>query len=410
MTAPLETIDRELAERGRVPDPVVSGADEQDRGIALLDGNGEVDVLWAYWLERVAQAHGRCRCHLVDTLTRECVQSGRYVSSVVCPGRRAGGDDVGQGTCAAVYPWRDDAAASDRYHGANPWIDARKQQRSLTPAGAADDAERTGTGVAKQIEPGPQPFQWDAMQMWTGAGRAEVGQREGGEAGIGEGGGVRVVVAPLRAAKHEHATAAGHGRQAQRVLDRPSLDDHDNTLSIRQCVVNSAAHEQTVRMTKGEPVGATAAGMAVGMLVEPIDAANAELLRAASAMTEPSGLTPARWRVLSAVHERSRTVPEIAVRVRMGLTRQAVQRLADTLCADGFAAFDANPRHRRSQLLRVTPAGMGALDEVISRQVAWSNAVGAALTVEDLTYASRVLRDLAAASRASVTTEDHARD
>ena len=151
-------------------------------------------------------------------------------------------------------------------------------------------------------------------------------------------------------------------------------------------------------MANGEPQGATTAGVAVGMLVEPVDAANAALLAAATAFAAPSGLTPARWRVLSAVRDEPRTVPEVAARVRMGHTRQAVQRIADALCADGFATFEPNPRHRRSQLLRATSRGMDALDEVIARQVAWSNAVGAELDVDDLERAARVLRALAASS------------
>jgi hypothetical protein len=99
-------------------------------------------------------------------------------------------------------------------------------------------------------------------------------------------------------------------------------------------------------MARGEAIGTTEDGLAVGELVDPVAEVGEAFLAAARFMTEPSGLTPARWRVLAAVRDGARTVPAIAARVRMGMSRQAVQRLADELVARGPARGRGPPRPR----------------------------------------------------------------
>lgn len=159
-------------------------------------------------------------------------------------------------------------------------------------------------------------------------------------------------------------------------------------------------------MTRAEPTGTTEAGIAVGMLVEPVTDAADALLQAARRMTEPSGLSPAWWRVLSAVRDGARPVPAIAERVRMGMSRQAVQRIADGLVEQGFARWVDNPGHKRSKLMEPTERGFVALEEIIERQVAWANAVGAELDADALQQVASVLVRLREASAGYRATSD----
>jgi DNA-binding MarR family transcriptional regulator len=76
------------------------------------------------------------------------------------------------------------------------------------------------------------------------------------------------------------------------------------------------------------------------------------------------GTTTARWHVLSAVSEQPATVSAVAR--RLGLVRQAVQRVADELVAAGELERLANPAHARSPLLAITPAGRATLDTLWS--------------------------------------------
>ena len=75
-----------------------------------------------------------------------------------------------------------------------------------------------------------------------------------------------------------------------------------------------------------------------------------------------------------------------------GLARQSVQRTADSLVRDGLAVYEANPRHRRAKLLRLTPAGSSALDAMEVAQRAWADALGAELGESDLRQAAEVLQ------------------
>ena len=115
-------------------------------------------------------------------------------------------------------------------------------------------------------------------------------------------------------------------------------------------------------------------------------------LAAADAISAPAGLTAARWKVLGAVLYEPRTVAVIG-RV-MGLSRQAVQRLANILVAEGLCVFKDNPAHKSAKLLDKTPAGRAAVDQIADRQTGWSNQVSRGLTVTRLADYRRTLLEL----------------
>jgi DNA-binding MarR family transcriptional regulator len=86
---------------------------------------------------------------------------------------------------------------------------------------------------------------------------------------------------------------------------------------------------------------------------------NGQLIALAEELARPVGLTAAWWQVLGAALGEPQSVSEIAR--AMGLTRQAVQRIADLLVERGLAAYAENPAHRRAKLVTPTPAGRDAV-------------------------------------------------
>jgi DNA-binding MarR family transcriptional regulator len=119
---------------------------------------------------------------------------------------------------------------------------------------------------------------------------------------------------------------------------------------------------------------------------------NRLLLDAGDVLTEPVGLSSARWQVLGVVEHGPIPVSNVA-RV-MGLTRQAVQQTADGLADDGLIEWAENPHHRRAKLMAITARGREAMEYVQGRQAQWANAVAAAYSVDELRGALDVLRRL----------------
>lgn len=101
--------------------------------------------------------------------------------------------------------------------------------------------------------------------------------------------------------------------------------------------------------------------------------------------------TTAQWATLAAVGSGD-TVPRTAR--RLGLTRQSVQRTADTLVAARLARYHPNPNHRRSPVLVPTQEGenlLGRLQRGLDRGRA---SLGETLEPEDVETALLVLRAL----------------
>jgi DNA-binding MarR family transcriptional regulator len=113
---------------------------------------------------------------------------------------------------------------------------------------------------------------------------------------------------------------------------------------------------------KREPPGDTDA---FALLVAEVYEAAGVLRRLGERSAATEGQTQARWQLLSVISEGDWTVPTTAD--RLGTSRQAVQRIANELVEGGLASFADNPRHRRSQLLRITADGRRVLDAITTR-------------------------------------------
>ena len=152
----------------------------------------------------------------------------------------------------------------------------------------------------------------------------------------------------------------------------------NRTLDKRQHVVNKESAQPR-----------TAEGDAFAALSFHVLMTAGYLTAAGDALTRPLGQSSARWQVLAGAARGTLSVAQIAR--TLGVTRQAVQRLADLLEADGLAAYADNPAHLRAKLLVLTPRGREILDAIRARQTVWANALGAEIGAEDLRKARAVL-------------------
>lgn len=130
---------------------------------------------------------------------------------------------------------------------------------------------------------------------------------------------------------------------------------------------------------------------AVLRLVEAVGAAADRFAEVEDRMLADTGLTGARMRVASvlAAPASARTVPQAAR--TLGLSRQAVQRLADDLVERGLAQWAENPEHRRAHLLTLTSEGRAAYGEALQRKASWAQSVAEGLTPAWLAVATELL-------------------
>ncbi len=111
-------------------------------------------------------------------------------------------------------------------------------------------------------------------------------------------------------------------------------------------------------------------------------------------MVKAYGLTSARWQVMGsiALADADVTVPMIAR--NLGLSRQAVQRVANDLEGVGFIAFGDNPHHKRAKRVLLTPKGRRVYGKADRRYTDWLNVVAKGFTRSKLQVALDAMRGL----------------
>ena len=139
----------------------------------------------------------------------------------------------------------------------------------------------------------------------------------------------------------------------------------------------------------------TVAGEAFSLLAITALRLAGYLTAAGDALAEPAGQTSARWQVLAGARSGTLSVAEIAR--LLGLSRQAVQRLADVLEKEGLIAYAENPRHQRAKLAVLTEKGAARLAAIEARQAKWADALGAGFTVTELNRAQKLMAAVIAA-------------
>jgi len=68
----------------------------------------------------------------------------------------------------------------------------------------------------------------------------------------------------------------------------------------------------------------------------------------------------------------------------MGANRQNVQRIINDLHKQGLVAFEANPHHKRAQLVILTDKGKQMFDAAMRLQAPWINDLSEGLSLKDI--------------------------
>ena len=119
---------------------------------------------------------------------------------------------------------------------------------------------------------------------------------------------------------------------------------------------------------------------------------NGAFLAAADDIAAPSGLTAARWQVLGTLMWDNMTVSSVAH--EMGLSRQAVQRIANVLADEGMIVFIDNPADKRAKLAAATDAGRAAIASLAERQHQWANSVASKIDPDEIEQAVEIMRQV----------------
>ncbi|MEM7049818.1 MAG: MarR family transcriptional regulator [Acidobacteriota bacterium] len=135
----------------------------------------------------------------------------------------------------------------------------------------------------------------------------------------------------------------------------------------------------------------SASGEAVTLLILQAFEFNGLLASAGDELTKPWGLSSARWKVLGAIARADRSLHVAQIARNMGLTRQAVQRIVNSLVDQGLLALSDNPDHQRARLVRLTQRGRKVYGEIMEEQVRWSNELAEGINPRDLESARRVM-------------------
>ena len=99
------------------------------------------------------------------------------------------------------------------------------------------------------------------------------------------------------------------------------------------------------------------------------------------------------WGVLRSLREEGpQTVPQIA-RTRP-VARQRIQRLTNEMAAAGLVEFIDNPAHRRSKLVRITPEGETAYEEIKGRITTVCDELARDMDEGELRTTARVLAQI----------------
>jgi DNA-binding MarR family transcriptional regulator len=149
-----------------------------------------------------------------------------------------------------------------------------------------------------------------------------------------------------------------------------------------------------------EPPAHEEAGELLTQLILATFRLNARLLEAAQRLAAAGDLTATWWQVLGGVLDEPRTVSDVGR--RMGVTRQAVQRVADLLVTHGLAEYRPNPHHRRAKLLACTEAGYWAVRRISVVQHPWANRIGAEVGADELRRAIATMQRLEAVLEADL--------
>jgi DNA-binding MarR family transcriptional regulator len=135
----------------------------------------------------------------------------------------------------------------------------------------------------------------------------------------------------------------------------------------------------------------TPAGDALTDFVLDLFRLNSLLLTAGDRLAAPLRLTSARWQILGAIVAAERPQPVAWLARDLGANRQNVQRIINDLHMGGLVTFEANPHHRRAQLVVLTEKGKETFDAAMRLQAPWINRLSEGLLAKDIQTMHRLI-------------------
>jgi DNA-binding MarR family transcriptional regulator len=129
----------------------------------------------------------------------------------------------------------------------------------------------------------------------------------------------------------------------------------------------------------------------VADLIVSVFRLNGALIDTGNRLVADIGLTSAWWQVLGALDLSPVPLPVAHIARNMGLSRQAVQRVADLLAEKGLVRFAVNPHHQRAKLVVLTAQGRAAVKDAEKRQRPWARDLMAGVSLERIAMALDVL-------------------
>ena len=129
----------------------------------------------------------------------------------------------------------------------------------------------------------------------------------------------------------------------------------------------------------------------VADLIVSVFRLNGALIDTGNRLVADIGLTSAWWQVLGALDLSPVPLPVAHIARNMGLSRQAVQRVADLLAEKGLVRFAVNPHHQRAKLVVLTAQGRAAVKDAEKRQRPWARDLMAGVSLERIATALEVL-------------------
>ncbi|MBC8141382.1 MAG: MarR family transcriptional regulator [Armatimonadetes bacterium] len=135
----------------------------------------------------------------------------------------------------------------------------------------------------------------------------------------------------------------------------------------------------------------TPASNALTDLIRAVVRMTAAVQKSGTRLTQDIGITNARWQVLGELSALEKRVTVSELSRYLGLTRQAVQRLANEMADDGLLEFAENPGDARAMHVVLTPAGRNVYAGAMEREWQWTNAVADDFDAEEIARAVALL-------------------
>ncbi|ADD67656.1 transcriptional regulator, MarR family [Denitrovibrio acetiphilus DSM 12809] len=136
----------------------------------------------------------------------------------------------------------------------------------------------------------------------------------------------------------------------------------------------------------------TKAGKLYTDIVLEVFKLNGLLIAEGDKLVKEFGLTSARWKVLGALALTGEPLTVSRIAVKMGQTRQGVQRIADVMETEGLITYVNNPYHKKARLVKLTEKGTDLYSKADDKQIDWSNTLADNIDIVDAETALKVLR------------------